>query len=483
VVDFRLLSQGDPEEIHGASLEVLMNTGVMVKNGSAIELLRGAGCAVEGNIVRMPSSLVEESIKKAPPSFPLSTRGGDKTHTIGGSNVIYNPGSAAIFFMDMESGLMRRADAKDFRDLVKLTDALEHIHAQSTAMVPSDVPEIIGDLYRLYVVLTNSTKPVVTGAFTKDGLLDMTKMLEVVVGGPEELRKAPRAIFDCCPSSPLMWGDVTCQNLMDCAEHGIPAEIVPAPQMGATSPVSIAGTLVEANAEFLSGVVVSQLVSSGAPIIYGGSPSAFDMRHLTARLGAVEAVMAACASAEMGKYYEVPTQGYLGISDSKAVDGQSSFESGMGILFAMLTGVNIVSGPGMQAGENCQSLEKLVLDNEYCGVAYRLAQGITVDEGSLATDIIGRVGPGGHFLAQKHTRENLRKERLIPSDVLDRFSPDAWVKAGSRDSTSRARETANRILEEHEPEPLSSEASQALNEVLGGILERHGISLSRLPTI
>jgi len=483
VVDFKLLSKGDTEEIHGASLEVLMNTGVLVKNDHALKLLKESGCAIEENIVRMPSSLVEESIKKTPPSFPLSTREGDKTHTVGDSNIIYNPGSAAIFFIDRETGLMRRADAKDFRDLVRLTDALEHIHAQSTAMVPADVPEIIGDLYRLYMVLMNSTKPVITGAFTKEGLLDMKAMLEAVVGGPEELRKSPRAIFDCCPISPLTWGDVTCQNLIDCAVHGIPAEIIPAPQMGATSPVTIAGTLVEANAEFLSGLVISQLVAPGAPLVYGGSPSAFDMRHLTARLGAVEAVMAACASAEMGKYYEVPTHGYLGLSDSKAVDGQSSFESGMGILLAALTGVNIVSGPGMQASENCQSLEKLVIDNEYCGAAYRLAQGIEVDEISLATDIIGKVGPGGHFLGEKHTRQNLRKERFMPSDVLDRLSPDAWVKAGSRDTTSRARETSNRILDEHEPAPLSKEAAQGLKEALGAILERHGIPLSSLPSL
>ncbi|RLG95863.1 hypothetical protein DRO27_03275, partial [Candidatus Bathyarchaeota archaeon] len=152
MVEFRLLSKGDTEEIHGASIEVLMNTGVMVKNDSALELLRDAGCAIEGNIARMPSSLVEESIKKTPSTFPLSTREGDKTYTVGGSNVIYNPGSAAIFFIDRDSGEMRRADAKDFRELVRLTDALEHIHAQSTAMVPADVPEIISDLYRLYVI-------------------------------------------------------------------------------------------------------------------------------------------------------------------------------------------------------------------------------------------------------------------------------------------------------------------------------------------
>ena len=483
MVMLSLLNKSEVETIHGASLEVLEKAGVMVKNEAALELLKAAGCNIEENIVRMPQNLVEESLEKAPPSFGLHSREGDAQHTVGGDNVIYNPGSAAIYFIDRETNEMRRARAKDFKELVRLTDALEHIHAQSTAMVPADVPEGISDLYRLYVILLNSTKPIVTGAFTKEGLIDMKRMLEAVVGGPEELAVAPRAIFDCCPSSPLMWSDVTCQNLLDCAEHGIPAEIIPAPQMGATSPVSIAGTLVEANAEFLSGVVISQLAKPGSPIIYGGSPSAFDMRYCTARLGAVEAVMAACASAQIGKHYGVPTHGYLGLSDSKAVDAQSSFESGMGILLAAMSGVNIVSGPGMQASENCQSLEKLVIDNELCGTAYRLIEGITVDETALATDVIAKVGPGGHFLAERHTRENLRKERFMPSDVLDRLSPDAWVKAGARDATDRAKETVDRLLKEHVPDPLPAAAEEELERVFKDILERHGISPSRLPVL
>ena len=483
MVMLSLLGKGKVDSIHSASIEILEKAGVMVKNQAALELLKAAGCVVEDNIVRMPQGLVEESLKTVPSSFELHSREGDTQNTVGGDDVIYNPGSAAIYFIDRETGEMRRAKAKDFKELVRLTDALEHIKAQSTAMVPADVPEGISDLYRLYVILRNSTKPIVTGAFTKEGLIDMKRMLEAVVGGPEELARAPRAIFDCCPSSPLMWSDVTCQNLIDCAEHGIPAEIIPAPQMGATSPVSIAGTLVEANAEFISGVVISQLAKAGAPVIYGGSPSSFDMRYCTARLGAVEAVMAACASAEIGKHYGVPTQGYLGLSDSKAVDGQSSFESGMGILLAAMAGVNIVSGPGMQASENCQSLEKLVIDNELCGTAYRLIEGITVDDTALAIEIIAKVGPGGHFLAERHTRENLSKERFMPSDVLDRLSPDAWEKAGYKDTTQRAKEAVDRLLKEHAPEPLPEAAERELEKVFREILARHGISPSKLPTI
>ena len=482
-MEFQILTPEERRAIHTASLRVLAETGVQVNNAPALSLLKSAGCTIDGDTARIPPALAEEAVAKAPHTFTLHSRDGDRTHTVGGDNVIYNPGSAAIYFIDRETHKMRRGTAADFRDLVVLTDALDHIHAQSTALVPADAPDAVGDLYRLHVVLTHSDKPVVTGAFTKEGLTDMKDMLESVVGGPDELRSRPRAVFDCCPSSPLMWSDVTCQNLMDCAAHGIPAEVLPAPQMGATSPVTVAGTLVEANAEFLSGAVISQLAAPGAPIVYGASPSAFDMRHTTARLGAIEAIMAACASAEMGKHYRVPTQAYLGLSDSKAVDGQSAFESGAGILLAALTGVNVVSGPGMQASENCQSLGKLVLDNELCGAAYRLARGVTVDDATLAAEVIAKVGPGGHFLAERHTREHLRRERFIPTDVLDRLSPDAWERAGSEDSTARARRRADEILREHAPPRLEGDALRSLEATLDSILERHGIPSSALPKL
>ncbi len=477
----RFLSSGDIEQITSASLEILGESGVMVKNQSALRLLQETGCGVDGQIVRFPPELVEDSLKKAPSSIELHGRDGEKHHLVGGDNVIYNPGSAAIYFIDRGTGEIRRAVSLDLVQLVRLVDALEHIHAQSTAIVPSDVPEGISDLYRLYVILKNSTKPIITGAFTKQGLIDMRTMLEAVVGGPDELTNAPRAIFDCCPSSPLMWSDITCQNLIDCAESGIPAEIIPAPQMGATSPVSIAGTLVQSTAEIMSGVVISQLKQPGAPVIFGGSPAAFDMRYCTAKLGAMEAVVAACASAEIGKHYGLPTHAYLGLSDSKVVDAQTGYESGLGITFAALAGVNVVSGPGMLACENCQSLEKMVVDNEICGAAYRLMDGVYTDTPALAKDIITKVGPGGHFLAEKHTRENLRKEQFMPSDVIDRLTPESWKKSGSKETTSRAKEIIDKLLEEHIPAPLSLDAERRLDEVFKGILKRHGIPLSGIP--
>jgi trimethylamine--corrinoid protein Co-methyltransferase len=417
---------------------------------------------------------VDECLKKAPSSIGLHKRDGGSKLKVGGDNVIYNPGSSVIYFLDRDTGEMRRVLTRDLVQLVKLVDALEYVHAQSTAIVPADVSDAISDLYRLYIILKNSSKPIVTGAFTKAGLIDMKRMLEAVVG-PEELANAPRAIFDVCPSSPLMWSDVTCQNLMDCAKYDIPAEIISAPQMGATSPVSIAGTLVQINAEFLSGFVISQTMVSGAPVVYGGSPVAFDMRHLTAPDGAVETMIATCAAAEIGKYYGLPTHAYLGLTDSKVVDAQTGFESGLGLILAALARVNIVSGPGMLATENCQSLEKLVIDNEICGMAYRLVDGVSLGGSALATEIIAKVGPGGHFLAEKHTRENLLGEQFMPSDVFSRLTPDSWRKSGSKNTVDRAKEMVDKLLTDHVPKPLPQEAEKRLDNVFKEILARHGL--------
>lgn len=471
----RFLPEEELEAIHASSLEVLERTGILVKNADALEILRDAGCTIDSQLVHIPSSLVEECLKKVVPTFELHTRDGDEHFRVGGDNVVYDPGSAAIYFIDRDTWEMRGALSKDLVQLVRLVDALEHVHAQSTAIVPGDVPQEVGDLYRLYIILKNSNKPMVTGAFTKEGLIDMKRMLEAVVGGPEELARAPRAIFDACPSSPLMWSDVTCQNLIDCARFSIPAEIIPAPEMGATSPVSVAGTLIQSNAEILSGVVISQMVRPGAPIVYGGSPSVFDMRYCTARLGSIEAMIAACSGAEIGKHYGLPTHAYLGLSDSKVVDAQSGFESGLGIVLAALARINIVSGPGMLASENCQSLEKMVIDDEVCGMAYRLLEGAPVEGMRGVVDVIAKVGAGGHFLGERHTRENLRREHFMPSDVVCRLSPSAWRREGSRDIVQRARSRVDKLLREHEPRPLPEDAGKGLDRVLRDILHRHGL--------
>jgi len=473
----QLLSLDDIENIHNDSLTILEKVGVNVKNNEALHLLKDAGCEVDSNkkIARIPPHLVKNCLSKTQSLIRLYGRDGKHEQIVGRNNTIFNPGSSAVYFNDHETGEIRQPLSKDLVELVKLVDSLEYIHAQSTAMVPSEVPEEIGDLYRLYLVLKNSTKPIITGAFSKQGLIDMKRLLEVVAGGEDKLAKEPMAIFDACPSSPLMWSDTTCQNLIDCARFNIPAEIIPAPQMGATSPITLAGTLVQFNAEFLSGMVISQITKPSAPIIYGGSPTTFDMKYLSSRLGSIENMMVACGASQVAKYYRLPSHAYLGLSDSKMIDAQSGLESGLGIILGALAGINVVSGPGMLIFENCQSLEKLVIDNEICGMALRLVDGIIANTDTLALDVISKVGPGGHFLAEKHTLRWLEKEQLMPSDIIDRLTLEASKKQESKDMITKAREIVNRMLKDHVPEPLPTDVEKDLSEVLREIMNRYNI--------
>jgi trimethylamine--corrinoid protein Co-methyltransferase len=272
-----------------------------------------------------------------------------------------------------------------------------------------------------------------------------------------------------------MWSDTTCQNLIDCAKFSIPAEIIPAPQMGATSPITLAGTLVQFNAEFLSGLVISQITKPGSPVIYGGSPTTFDMRYLSSRLGSVENIMVACAAAQIAKHYHLPSHAYLGLSDSKSLDAQSGVETSFGVLLGTLAGVNVVSGPGMLVFENCQSLEKLVVDNEICGMALRLADGITTNKDAFAYDVIKNVGPGGNYLGQKHTLNWFEKEYFTPSDVINRLTLEAERKQGSKDIVKKARETVDKVLKEHVPEPLSIDVENDLRDAIKDIMNSYKI--------
>jgi trimethylamine--corrinoid protein Co-methyltransferase len=459
----RILSNDEINSIYSGALEVLKEKGVKYLNLEALRIMDDGGGEVnqKERVAKLPEDLIKESVMKAPSRISLYDRNGKLIIVLEENNLIFNPGSAAINIIDMESGEIRKPNTKDLIRFVRLTDALNNIKAQSTALIVSDVPEAIVDRYRLYIVLKNSTKPIFTGAFTIDGVRDMREILSIVIG-EEELVKKPIAIFDVCPSSPLIWSEATSQNLIDCSKFMIPSEIVPMPLAGALSPATLAGTLVQHTAEALSGIVLAQLTNSKAPVIYGGSSSIFDMRYGTTPMSAIESIMIQCSCSEIGKYLGLPVHAYLGLSDSKAVDAQSGFESGIGIIMGALAGMNVISGPGMLDFESCQSFEKLIIDNEICGQALRLSKGIEVSKETLAIELIKTNAHDGNFLASKHTMNWFKKEQYIPRAVLDR-ERRSNRKYYPEDICQRATVLAKSLLDKHEPEPLSPDIERRLD--------------------
>jgi trimethylamine--corrinoid protein Co-methyltransferase len=468
------------DQIVSEALDVLKKTGARIESDEALRLLADAGCECKGQTVLFKENLVEESLKTVPHSIQVFDRGGDLAMTLEGDAIHFDPGSGALTILDPLTLEERKPVTRDLVRFAILTDALPHIAAQSTEMISFDVPEAMQDRYRLYIGLQFSKKPVVTGTFNLKSFEIMKDMLVAVRGSEKSMREKPLAIFDCCPSPPLKWSRLTCQDLIDASKAGIPAELISMPLTGATAPVTLAGALVQLTAENLSGIVIHQLAHPGSPIIFGGSPAAFDMRKGTTPMGAVETMMINAAHVQIGKYLGLPTHSYMGLSDAKIVDGQAGLETGMGALVAALAGANAISGPGMLNFESCQSLEKLLLDNEICGMALRLVRGIEARGDRLGGDLYGDIYAGSHFLTSKETLRWFREELYQAGSAIDRDTYDVWMSQGKKSAWDRACREVERILSSHRVEPLPDDSLQALMNIMKDDARRMGIELPPL---
>jgi len=473
----RLLQDGLMERIIAEAREVLCKLGVEIHNRSVLDLLgdHGAEVDVGKQNARLTEHLLDQALSTVPRSFKLYDVLGNETHDFQGDNVYFTPGSTAINILDNGSGEMRRPTTADYIRYVKLTSELEHLAAQSTALIPADVHERISDSYRLYLSLLYGEKPVVTGAFTVEAFEIMKDLQVAVRGSDAALGAKPLTIFSCCPTAPIKWSNVTSQNLVDCARWLIPVELVSMPLSGFMAPVTLVGSLIQQTAENLSGVVISQLANPGHPLLYGGSPAIFDVRFETTPMGAVETMMLDCASSEIGKRLGMPTQGYIVLSDAKQLDAQAGLETGMGAILAALSGINSISGPGMLDFESCQSLEKLVVDNEICGMTYRLLRGIEAREDFPALPLFEELRREKHLLIADHTRRHLREEITFPGAVIDRANRARWLKAGRLTLWERAAREASRLIQGYTPSRLPQETKLELTRLMTQEAQRHGM--------
>jgi len=479
----RILPEQMAESIYREALRVLSEIGIFIENEEAFAMLADAGMKADKSTkrVKMTEELVKASLESAPHEIKLYDVKGDLKATLGGDNVHFDPGSAALNILDSDTGVIRKPVTSDFIRFSRIVEKMDQIDAQSTALICADVPEEIQDRYRLYVALHFCSKPVITGTFNADGFICMKNMLTAVRGSAEALREKPLAIFDACPSPPLMWSSLTCQSVLDAARSGIPSEFISMPLSGATGPVTLAGTLVQHTAETLSGVVISQLAAKGAPVVYGGSPSIFDMKKGTTPMGAIETMMIDSAYAQIGKMLGLPTHAYMGLSDTKRLDYQSGSESSLGILIAALTGVNMVSGAGMLDFESCQSIEKLVMDNEICGMARRLLRGIEAPHSPIAFNVLDEIiSGGGTFLSHPSTLKHFRSEFYFPGPVIDRAPLSEWERE-KRDATVRAIDHVAKLLRKDDYYRLDSGKAKMLTDIMEAEAKKHG--LSRLPEL
>jgi len=461
---FKLLDADLLERIVGEARDILGHLGTKVQNPRVLKLLADYGARVDlkKSHAWFPGPVLDLALGSVPHSFKLFDAMGGETHDFSGAKVHFTPGSAALHILDHQTQQIRKPDTADYVRYVQLLTGLGHIAAQSTAFIPADVADRISDSYRLFLSLLYGEKPVVTGTFTSESFRVMSEMLRTVRGGEQELRAKPLAVFSCCPTSPLKWSEITSQNVIDCADAGIPVEFISMPLSGFMAPVTLVGTLVQHTAETLSGIVISQASRPGTPVLYGGSPAVFDMRYETTPMGAVETQMVDCAYNEIGKHLGLPTQAYISLSDAKLLDAQAGLETAMGATLAALSGINSISGPGMLDFESCQSLEKLVLDNEICGMALRLTRGIEPREDFPARPIFEELLRDGHLLISPHTRRHLQNEHYFPGRVIDRANLSRWREDGSLTLGQRAHQEVQRLVGAWLPARLAGERKKEL---------------------
>lgn len=390
------------------------------------------------------------------------------------------PASSALKVMDRESGAPRDATTADFVEYVKVADGLEHLAYLSTAFVPKDVPADVADAWRLYVALAHSKQPLVSGAFTEHGVERMARIMQHFRADADELRAKPMAMFTCCPNTPLLWGEDPARNLIDCARHGIPVEVVPVMLLGMIAPATTVGALVLHTAEVLSGLTIAQHVRPGAPIVFGGAPASFHMQLMTNPMTAVEALQVYAGYAQVARHLGLPSQAYMGLSDSKRCDMQAGAESASGAYLAGLCGIDSVSGPGMLDYVNCFSLEKLVFDDELVSHVQRFLRPVEPKDDLPTMGLIEELLAEKHLLTSEHTLARWPEELYLPGPMVDRTNWDQWEMHGAKDERARAQGEIARLLDEHDVAPLPPELHRSIRDLFAATCDTPGATFPEL---
>ena len=468
---YRPLTDEGIRRIHESSLTLLSEIGVEVHSRLAFEAFRqkGATCDPAKKLVKISRAMVEDAVAKAPKRVVLCGR--EEKHDLycEGKNVHLGTGGTVLNVIDLETGVKRPTTLKDVRDIARLCDALENVHFMVLPVYPNDLPPEDVDLNRFHSSILNCSKHLMGGIYTLQGTLDIIKMAERIAGSPQALRERPFVSFITCVVSPLKIDDLYGDILYHIAKAGMPVAIPAEPLTGATAPVTIAGLITGLHAETLSGVVLTQLVNPGTPVLYACTATSTDLRTMGYVSGSVEMGLINAGAAAMAQYLNLPNYTTAGMSDAKVVDAQNGYEKAVTDVLVALSGSNFIhDAAGLVEFASTASYKQYVIDNEIIGMAMRAVRGIEVTDETIALDAYRRVGPGGNFLADPHTILWMRREHYLPK-LSDRQLRINWEKAGSPTVEEKAVAEAKRILKDHKPLGLSPELNDSLRAQFPGI--------------
>ena len=469
----RMLSDEQIRAIHHTSLDILSQTGIVMKNQAARQLLLDAGAWESEGRIKIPSHLVMDAIASAPSRIPLHNRLGELTMPLEPGKVFFGPGSDCIFTIDVETGERRKATAQDVQRIAHLCDGLDQMDFTMSMGNPSDVPPLDIYIHEFIGMIRGSVKPTCYTANNREDMEDIYRIACAVAGGETELREKPFLILYAESISPLLYPDESVDKLLFCAEKGIPVTYPPSPNTGGGGPITLAGALALGNAECLVGLLLTQLVRPGLPFLYGMNTAALDMKSAIVSYGAPEWPTGMAAWTDIARFYDLPVWGAAGATDSKVVDAQAGVEASVSIMAAYLARCNLVHDVGYIEYGTTSAMEMLVVCDEIIRDVRFIMDGVEVSERTLAREAIHRAQPGGGFLADNHTLDNWKWAQFRPA-MIDRTRYSRWVDEGSKDMAARANERARQILDEHQVPPLPVEAEKTIAEVLRRRADRGG---------
>lgn len=464
---FRVLSDDQIKQIFLAGLELLSDPGTVVHSKQARELLAEAGAITDDEKVRIPAGLVKEMLAKVPPRIAVGDRDGNRNLILEDNRINYGTGSDCPFILDAKTGQRRKFVKKDTEDAARIVDACPNLDFHMSLGLTSDVPTYSYDRHQAAAMLRNTTKPLVFTAMSRDGLSDILKMYYLVRGSREAFEANPGFIVYLEPITPLTHGKAVMEKLMFAADRRIPAIYTPCPIIGGTTPVTLAGGLALAVAEFLAGMVVSQLSRPGAQLIMGGVISSMDMRTTTYTYGSPELHLLSAALTDIAHWMKVPMFSTAGCSDSKLLDEQAALEAALSIMAAGLSGANLIHDVGFLDSALIGSHEMVVLSDEVISMVKHFLGGVRVSDETLALEVVKEVGPGGNFMTHEHTARNFRNELWFPK-LMTREKYDSWHSAGSKTLGERVRERVADILATHQVQPLPKEVNEGIDKILAG---------------
>ncbi|MCK4804401.1 MAG: trimethylamine methyltransferase family protein [Spirochaetes bacterium] len=456
---------------HHQSLNLLEEVGVKITYEPALKLLKDAGCDVskKEGIVRTPQHVAEKALRLAPSRFIMGGRD-PSTDVIVGGNDVHTTGSGnCVNVIDLWNGEHRPGTFKDLEDMVILQDALDNLEVCQNPITPINLPKNGLYIKTFEGMIKNTGKHLMNQAESGVEVRDHVDMLSAVVGSREEVLKRKLVSFVCCFKSPLTYGDANCDVLFECSRLGLPLLIETDPISGATAPVTLAGLLIQQNAELLFANTLAQLVKPGTPVLYTHAPTVMDMWTGDVSEGCPERCLYYIYCAQMCRFYDIPSCGVSGVTDSKLNDLQSGLEKAATVITTALAGYNLIySSAGTINSVLTSSLEGIVVDDELYSYVRRVLRGIDFSTETVQSsmDVIKKVAHSGKsFLTERHTKEYLRKEHWIPT-IMDRRPYEVFAGSDKKGILDFARDKAKKILEEHKPVSMPQEAQNKIDEIV-----------------